>query len=95
MARGGKRTGAGRPIGAANRPTIFDFWNASDLKAYFKHLKATYKNDSRLTVFVGEHIMGKAQQPVDLTSKGESIVDHELKSKADIAIVAYLNAHKK
>lgn len=74
MARGGARKGAGRPFGSANRPTIFDHWNSDDIKEYFQHLKDTYKKDSRLTVFVGEHILGKAQQAIDLTSGGKPLL---------------------
>lgn len=71
---GGKRKGAGRPPGVANRPTIFTYWDTEAIKEYFEFLRDNYKEDSRLMVFVGEHIMGKASQQIDLTSGGKPLL---------------------
>lgn len=65
--KGGKRPGAGRPKGSTNRPTIFDYWDAAAIKEYFEFLQDNYKEDSRLMVFVGEQIMGKATQAIKLS----------------------------
>ena len=63
MARGGKREGAGAKLGSV-RPKITDYWTQDDIADYFTHLKKNYKKSDRLAVFVGEHIMGKAIQPL-------------------------------
>ena len=63
---GGKRPGAGRPKGSSNRPTIFDYWDKKAIAEYFEFLQDNYKEDSRLMVFVGEQIMGKATQTVTI-----------------------------
>lgn len=68
MAKGGKRPGAGRKKGVSDKPRILDHWSPKDIEDYFDHLKASYKTDARITVFVGEHLMGKAPQP--LTGEG-------------------------
>jgi hypothetical protein len=91
MAKGGKREGAGRPKGSTSRPTIFDYWDADAIAEYFEYLRDNYKEDSRLMVFVGEQIMGKATQPVQ--HSGElNIIDDEARAKANIAIAAVLPA---
>ncbi len=60
---GGKRVGAGAKKGSI-RPRLTDYWSQQDIQEYFDHLKASYKNDATLTKFVGEHLMGKAVQPI-------------------------------
>jgi hypothetical protein len=63
MAKGGKREGAGNKAGSI-RPKITDYWSQDDIQEYFDHLKENYKKSDRLAVFVGEHLMGKAVQPI-------------------------------
>lgn len=70
MAKGGKRKGAGRKWGSRDRPTIFDFWSDGDIEEYFEFLKDNYKEDMRLMQWVGDHILGKAPQPVDADVTG-------------------------
>ena len=87
MASGGKREGAGRKYGSKSRPTIFEFWDNGDIATFFDHLKEKYKTDSRIAVFVGEHLMGKPQQTVALTgADGAPLFDGETKAKTDRAV---------
>ncbi len=55
----------GRPKGSTNRPTIFDYWDKKAIAEYFEFLQDNYKEDSRLMVFVGEQLMGKATQAIN------------------------------
>lgn len=61
--RGGKRLGAGNKAGSI-RPQLTDYWTKEDIADYFQHLKDNYKKSDRLAVFVGDHILGKAVQPI-------------------------------
>jgi hypothetical protein len=63
MARGGKRKNAGVKEGS-QRPSLTDYWKQEDIVEYFDWLKGAYKKDAQLAKFVGEHIMGKAVQPI-------------------------------
>lgn len=40
-----------------------------DIKTFFEFVVATYMESEKLTVFVGEHLMGKA--PMNLGNDGE------------------------
>ena len=71
--RGGKRIGAGRPVGTANKANIYHYWSREDIAEYFEYLKDAYKESDKLNQFVGEQLMGKAQQQLDVTSGGEKI----------------------
>jgi hypothetical protein len=62
MARGGKRPGAGRPVGTPNKKSLLDYWTKEDI---FEYLKDAYKESDKLNQFVGEHLMGKASQPIE------------------------------
>jgi hypothetical protein len=61
--KGGKRQGAGNKVGSV-RPRLTDKWSQEDIDDYFVWLKENYKKDMTLAKFVGEHIMGKAVQPI-------------------------------
>lgn len=63
MKNGGKRKGAGNKLGSI-RPKLTDYWSQNDIADYFAFLKENYKKDMGLAKFVGEHIMGKAVQPI-------------------------------
>jgi hypothetical protein len=60
---GGKREGSGGKLGQV-RPKLTDYWSQDDIEEYFYWLKENYKKDTGLAKFVGEHIMGKAVQPI-------------------------------
>lgn len=63
MARGGARKGSGRKPGKA-RPQLRDFYTVAEMQAYVTDLKERAKTDSRLKIFEGEHLFGKAPQPL-------------------------------
>jgi hypothetical protein len=68
MARGGKRPGAGRPEGKANRPSILEYWNGTaypkPVMDYFAHITKRYKKSDKLATWVGDQLCGKAMQPI-------------------------------
>lgn len=74
MARGGKRPGSGRPPGPSLHRLLTDYWSEDQIKEYFEYLCDNYKESDRLMVFVGEHLLGKAPQAIDLTSGGKPLL---------------------
>ena len=54
----------GRPKGSKSRPSIFDYWDKGAIDEFFEFLRDNYKEDSRLMVWVGDHILGKAPQAI-------------------------------
>jgi hypothetical protein len=79
MARGGKRPGAGRPPGPLVR--ITDYWDKEAIDEYFEYLRDNYKESDKLMVFVGEHLMGKAPQALDITSGGKPLLINDFDEK--------------
>lgn len=77
MARGGKRTGAGRPEGSKNaksvRATIHTYFSEADIEEFFEFLKDNYKEDMRLMQWVGDHLLGKPSQSIDHTTLGKEL----------------------
>lgn len=63
----------GRPKGSTSRPNIFDYWDRGDIEEFFEFLKDNYKEDMRLMQWVGDHLLGKAPQSIDHTTKGEKL----------------------
>lgn len=64
MAKGGKRPGAGRQEGSMNIPKLSSFFTQAELEEYVAFLKTRYKESDKIAVFVGEHLFGKAPQPL-------------------------------
>ncbi len=65
MAKGGKQPGAGRPKGSKNKtPRLRDYLDEKDVKTFIEFLLSNYMEDSRLTVWMGDHLFGKAPQPI-------------------------------
>ena len=64
MAKGGKRLGAGRPVGSSNRPQIREHFTEQDVKDVIELLKTHMVDDMNLLKFVAEQLFGKAIQPV-------------------------------
>jgi hypothetical protein len=64
MAKGGKRAGAGRPVGSTNRPQIRDHFTEQDVKDVIELLKTHMVEDMNVLKFVAEQLFGKAMQPV-------------------------------
>lgn len=74
MANGGKRPGAGRPLGSKNKYSIHDYFTKKDVKAFLAWVKDSYMDNPKVAVWLGDHVFGKAQQSVDLTSGGKPLL---------------------
>lgn len=63
MALGGKRKGAGNKEGST-RPNFFKFVTPDDVTKYMDWVLKNYKKNPKLAMWLGDHIFGKAVQPV-------------------------------
>jgi hypothetical protein len=59
---GGKRPGAGRPVGSKNKLTLRDYMKEEDIKEFFEFVLGTYKESEKLTIWMGDQLVGKATQ---------------------------------
>lgn len=73
MTKGGERPGAGRPKGSKNKLNIHDHFE-KDVKEFIEFLKANYMEDTKLMIWLGDHLFGKAAQEVDVTSGGKPLL---------------------
>ena len=62
----------GRPKGSGIN--IRDYMKEKDIKVFFEFVMANYMEDTKLTVWVGDHLMGKASQALDVTSGGKPLL---------------------
>lgn len=69
--RGGKRVGAGRKPGEG-LPRFSTYWKDEEIKDFFEYLKKRARKSDKIAIFVGEHLFGKATQPV-LGENGEPL----------------------
>ena len=63
--RGGKRANAGRKKG--DYVPLVDFrsyWTDEEKESFFEYLKKRARKSDKIAIFVGEHLLGKAPQPV-------------------------------
>ncbi len=61
--RGGKRKGAGAYEGQV-RPHFDAYWTADEIKDFMEDMKKRAKKDSRIAIWLGDHLFGKAPQPI-------------------------------
>lgn len=54
-----------RPIGSKNKFSIHDFAKEADAQEFLEHVKAKYKENDRLATWYGDHLFGKAPQPLE------------------------------
>lgn len=54
------------------RATIYNYFTEADIEEFFEFLKDNYKEDMRLTQWLGDHILGKPAQAI------EADVNHSL-----------------
>jgi hypothetical protein len=65
MAKGGKRVGAGRPVGSTTRPQLRDQLTSEQIEALVvKGIEKADAGDSIMLKFMLEQIFGKAPQPL-------------------------------
>lgn len=62
--KGGRQPGSGRPKGSTTRPRLIDYYTKKELDEFMEGLKESAKTDNKIKIFVGEHLMGKAIQPI-------------------------------
>lgn len=60
---GGKREGAGVKEGSI-RPNFFKFVTPDDVQDYMDWVLDNYKKDNKLATWLGDHLFGKAVQPI-------------------------------
>lgn len=63
MSRGGKRVGAGNKKGVI-RPNFTDYVTGKDIDDFMKWVLKNYKKNDRLAQWFGDHMFGKAMQPI-------------------------------
>lgn len=74
---GGKRPGAGRPLGTPNKPVLLELLLKRDpeaLNTFVEFLMDNYKESDKLMVWMGDQIFHKAPQNVDVTSGGKPLL---------------------
>jgi hypothetical protein len=64
MAKGGARPGAGRPKGTKTVPQFRDYVSEKDRNQFVEFILDSYMGDMRLAVWLGDHLFGKAPQPL-------------------------------
>jgi len=64
MALGGKRPGAGRPVGSKNKLSLRDYMKKEDIEEFFEFVLSTYKESEKLTIWMGDQLIGKATQAI-------------------------------
>jgi hypothetical protein len=64
MAKGGKRPGAGRPVGSTNKLSLPDYMKNEDIEEFFEFVLSTYKESEKLTIWLGDQLVGKAAQAI-------------------------------
>ena len=60
---GGKRNGSGVKKDSV-RPNFNAHWSPKEIEDYMTWLKANYQNSPDLVKYVGDHLFGKAFQPI-------------------------------
>ena len=63
MARAGTLHKGGQKEGTV-RPKFTDYWKQKDIVDYFDWVRKNYKKNPRLATWVGDHLVGKAVQPI-------------------------------
>lgn len=63
MSNGGKRIGAGNKKGVI-RPNFTDYVSGKDIQSFMDWVLKIYKKNPRLAQWFGDHMFGKAMQPI-------------------------------
>lgn len=61
--------GAGNKLGSV-RPKIGEYTSQQDVIDYMTWVKKNYKKNTKLAVWYGDHLFGKATQPVEGSMNG-------------------------
>lgn len=72
MANGGKRPGAGRKPGSKTL-VLRDLLKQKDIDTFLEYLLANYMEDTKLMIWMGDHLFTKPRQEVDVTTNGKEL----------------------
>lgn len=75
MAKGGARPGAGRKPG--KMLALTDYLKKKDIDTFVEFLLANYMEDTRLMTWMGDHLFGKAPQPVTGADGGALVISFD------------------
>lgn len=64
MAKGGKRPGAGRPVGSTTKPQFRDYFTEKERQEMVEMIKTHMVDDMQLLKFAAEMIFGKPSQAI-------------------------------
>lgn len=70
--RGGKRIGSGRKKGKSLN--LKAYLTEKDIKEFVEYVLDSYNEDTRLMTWLGDHIFGKAPQPITNGEDGAPFV---------------------
>lgn len=73
MSRGGKRKGSGGYKGQI-KPKFTDYWTPKEIKQFMLDMKKKAKTDSRISTWIGDHLFGKAVQPIGNDSNNPFVI---------------------
>ena len=73
MARGGKRTGAGRPKGTPNLPRFSDYVSDAERHKFADFVMDQYMGDMRLALFFGQNAYAAPIKHLDHTTLGKEL----------------------
>jgi hypothetical protein len=91
---GGARPGAGRKKGSKylDLRAALEKKDPKAIDTFLEFLLANYMEDSKLMIWMGEHIFGKPTQEVDVSGDIEHhIFDEETKAKTDAILKGYID----
>lgn len=71
--KGGKRKGAGRPKGSTNQG-LKAYLKQADIDEFVDFVLTNYMEDSKVLLWLGDHIFGKAPQPITNGEDGAPFV---------------------
>lgn len=71
---GGKRKGAGAKETGLGNKKFSDFVTAEQKNEFVSWIMSEYKKDKRLATWVGDHLYGKAPQPIEGTGDNGELV---------------------
>lgn len=66
-----------RPVGSKNKFSISDFASQKDAKEFLAHIKKNYKKSDKLATWYGDHLFGKAPQPLTGEDGGPLIISFD------------------
>jgi hypothetical protein len=66
-----------RPVGSKNKFSIHDFAKEKDAREFLNYVKKNYKKSDKLATWYGDHLFGKAPQPLTGADGGALIISFD------------------